>query len=128
MFLRPGDQKPPLSEDIQVKRTKEFCPKPNFNDRKVSLYYKVGYYSVISYILNLIHLSVSFFLVFVFCKIELSGILFKSPNPQDWRLEVPTRNPAVGAGVRACRAPTAGPPGRTLGKQRPRGGSCCPGA
>lgn len=52
--------------------------------------------------------------------------LFKSPNPQDWRLEVPTRSPAVGVGVHACRAPTVGPPDRTWGKRRPRGGSCCP--
>lgn len=52
----------------------------------------------------------------------------KSLDPQDWRLEVPTRSPGVGAGVRACRAQTVGHPGRTWGKRRPRGGSCCPGA
>lgn len=54
--------------------------------------------------------------------------LFKSPNPQDWRLEVPTRSPAAGAGVRACCAPAVGHPNRTWSKRRPRGGSCYPGA
>lgn len=53
---------------------------------------------------------------------------FRSPNPQDWRLEVPTRSPAVGAGVRACCAPAVEPPSRSWSKRRRRGGSCCPGA
>lgn len=64
---------------------------------------------------------------FVVCKIEWnSGILFKSPNPRDWRLEVPVVSPAVGAGVRACCAPAEEAPGRTWGNWRLRGGSWSP--
>lgn len=127
MFPCAGDQKSSCRGGVYGLSALRNLVLTKFNDRQVSLYYKIGYYSVISYMYLIwyTYQSFSFFPVFL-CRIWSSDSLFKSPNPQDWRLEVPTKSPAVGVGVRACRAPAVGPPVRTWGKRRPRGGSCCP--
>lgn len=130
---------------IQAKRIEGFSfHLIKFNDGQVSLYYKG---LIQCYFIHQSDIRISLIsgvLREAGCGVGVGGSVgllvgggrkgcknqqpFRSPNPQDWRLEVPTRSPAVGAGVRACCAPAVEPPSRSWSKRRRRGGSCCPGA